>query len=75
MGRDEDPIPQTPSYLAGREKLPEELWKDYDSLVRWYRFCATIHHAHPFVNYKVLADLIRAGWRLSAEPLNEAPGE
>jgi hypothetical protein len=70
--KDDDQTSKTAAYLAGRDKLPEELWSDYDSLVKWYRFYATIHQAHPFVNYRILADLVRAGWRLSAEPLDGA---
>ncbi len=36
-----------------------------------YKFSATVHHGRPYVSYVVLADMVRAGWRLSAEPIKE----
>ena len=52
-----------------REKLPEELRPVFDQLVEEYRFHATIFHRAPFVSPKVLAALVRDGWRqTSAQP-------
>jgi hypothetical protein len=66
---DKKELPNTAAYKEEREKLQRELQSSYDDLVRWYRYLAVRHHSHPFVSYKVLADLVREGWRLSAEPL------
>ena len=41
----------------------EALRSHYDELVLDYKHYAVIHHNHPFVSYKVLADLVRVGWR------------
>jgi len=65
-------LPDTPAYKQEKEKLPPQLRGEYDSLVAWYRFLATRHHSHPFVSYKVLADLIREGWRQSGESITAA---
>ena len=61
-------LPNTAAYKEEREKLKRQLRGPFDDLVRWYRYFAVKHHSHPFVSYKVLADLIREGWRLSADP-------
>ena len=66
-----EPLPKTQAYFEEREKLPEHVREDFDSLVKWYRYYATIHHHQPFVSYKVLADLVRLGWRLAAKPLDD----
>lgn len=65
----DDQLPSSQLYLDERGKLPEELRAQYDTLVKWYRYFATVHHSSPFASYKVLADLIRTGWRLSASEL------
>ncbi len=64
MGDAKDLLPSSEAYRAQREKLPEELREHYDTLVQWYRYYATVHHRSPFVSYKILADLVRDGWRL-----------
>ncbi|MBN2465642.1 hypothetical protein JXD38_08505 [candidate division WOR-3 bacterium] len=56
-----------------RNTLPEELWPAFDELVSHYRYIATSRYGSPFVSYIVLADLIRSGWRCSAEPLGPPP--
>lgn len=71
----DNPLPSSPQFSSEREKLPEELRSEYEALVRWYRFYATVHHFRPFVSYKVLADLIRSGWRHSADPVDESEFE
>jgi len=60
-------LPSTPAYFKQRDKLPEDLRGDFDELVKWYRFYAFCHHTRPFVSYKILADLVREGYRKSAE--------
>ena len=52
-----------------RNSLPEELRPVFDDLVAVYKYAATVHYGRPYVSYVVLADLIRAGWRSSAEPI------
>ena len=59
-------LPKTAAFLTEKQQLPAELRPHYDELVKWYRHLATVHCNHPFVSYKILADLIREGWRLSA---------
>jgi hypothetical protein len=49
---------------VARNSLPEHDRAAFDDLVADYRFYATKHHRNAFVSYAVLADLIRAGWRL-----------
>lgn len=61
-------LPTSPAYHEEREQHPEHLRNDFDSLVKWYRYYAAVHYHRTFVSYKILADLIREGWRLSAEP-------
>ncbi|MBM4118684.1 hypothetical protein FJ251_13305 [bacterium] len=64
-----EPLPTTPAFREAREGLPEGLRNDFDSLVEMYRFYAFLHYERPFVSYKILADLVRNGWRPSADPL------
>ena len=52
-----------------RSSLPEELRPIFDDFVVDYKFAATVHHGAPFVSYIVLAEMVRLGWRLTAEPI------
>ncbi len=54
-----------------RNTLPDDLKPVLDQLVDFYKYAASKHHGSPFVSYIVLAELVRAGWRLSAEPIEE----
>lgn len=54
-----------------RASLPDELKPIFDTFVEDYRFAATIRHGSPFVSYVVLAELVKAGWRPSGEPMGE----
>lgn len=65
-------LPMSPQYLEEREKLPGDLREEFDALVKWYRYYSVLHYRQPFVSYKVLAGLIRSGWRLSAAPIDRA---
>jgi hypothetical protein len=64
-------LPRSEKHEAARVSLPEALWPIFDDLVADYRFLATKHHGSPFVSYQVLAELVKAGWRLSAEPVQD----
>jgi hypothetical protein len=68
MEQQRDPLPNTPAFHSERESLPKDLRSDFDSLVETYRFYAFVHYERPFVSYKILADLVREGWRPSATP-------
>lgn len=58
-------------YLEARDSLPDELKTIFDDCVSHYKYAATIRYGRPYVSYVVLADMIKAGWRLSAEPIKE----
>jgi hypothetical protein len=51
-----------------RDSLPDELKPIFDDFVSDYKFYGTKHHGRPYVSYIVLAEMVRAGWRLGAEP-------
>jgi hypothetical protein len=55
-----------------RSSLPDDLKPVFDDFVADYRFAGTKHHGSPFVSYIILAEMVRAGWRLAAEPLKDA---
>lgn len=54
-----------------RNSLPDDLKPVFDDFVADYRFAATKHHGAPYVSYIVLAEMVKAGWRLAAEPFKE----
>ena len=54
-----------------RNSLPVECQPTFDDLVNDYKFFATKHYRSPFVSYMVLAELVKAGWRLAAAPIAE----
>jgi len=53
---------------AARNTLPDELKSVFDDFVADYKFAGIKHHGSPFVSYIILAEMIKAGWRLAAEP-------
>jgi hypothetical protein len=53
-----------------RNTLPQDLQPVFDDFVRDYKFSAEMHHGSPFVSYIVLAEMVKAGWRLSSEPID-----
>ena len=55
--------------LEARNSLPEELRSVFDEFVSDYKDVATMRHGRPYISYIVLADMIRAGWRLSTKPM------
>jgi len=54
--------------IEARNGLPDELKPIFDDFVADYKYAATLRHGRPYISYIVLADMIRAGWRLSAKP-------
>jgi hypothetical protein len=58
----------TPKYLEARESLPEALRSIYDTLVEEYAFHAQVHYGRGYVAYKVIAALVRDGWRSTQAP-------
>lgn len=76
QGHKEESMPEeekrTEKHSQARNSLPPQMVSVFDELVSEYRFLATKHHRSPFVSYAVLADLIRAGWRPSAQTVPES---
>ena len=62
----------SPKYREAEQALPEELRLFYRQLVQEYEFLAATNYGRGYVAYKVIADLIRAGWRPSGNPI-ESP--
>ena len=61
----------TEKQIEARNSLPDELKPIFDDFVADYKYAATLRYGRPYISYIVLADMIRAGWRLSAEPIKE----
>ena len=55
-------------YIEARNSLSDDLKPIYEEFVADYRYAATLRHGKPYVSYIVLADMIKAGWRPTAEP-------
>lgn len=54
---------------AARRSLPDDLVSVFDAFVKDYKFAGTVHHGSPFVSYVILAEMVKAGWRPSGEPI------
>ena len=54
--------------IEARNSLPEELRPVFDDFVSDYKYAATLRYGRPYISYIVLADMIKAGWRPTAEP-------
>jgi len=50
-----------------RNALPEDLKSVFDDFVSDYMYAATVRHGRPYISYIVLADMVRAGWRLKIQ--------
>lgn len=59
---------RSPKSQIAESRLPEELRPIYRQLVEQYSFVTQLRYGRGYVAYEVLADLVLAGWRLSAEP-------
>jgi hypothetical protein len=67
-------LPDTPQFHAERDRLDAALRDEFDRLVEAYRFHAFHFYQRPFVSYRILAALVRDGWRLvrdKADPIPE----
>jgi len=62
--------PRSEKHEQARSTLPAELQPEFDRFVEDYRYSATLHHGSPFVSYIVLAEMVKAGWRLTGEPID-----
>ena len=66
-------MPDVPSrsekHEFARNTLSDELKPIFDEFVLHYRFAANVHHGSPFVSYIVLAEMVKAGWRPSGDPI------
>jgi len=71
----EDKPARSEKHEAARASLPVELQSVFDQFVEDYKFAGTMHHGSPFVSYIILAEMVRAGWRLTAEPMGVWNGE
>jgi hypothetical protein len=60
---------QSEKKLEARNNLPDELKPIFDEFVSEYIYAATLRYGRPYVSYIVLADMVRAGWRLSAKAI------
>jgi hypothetical protein len=60
---------QSEKQLEACNSLPENLKPVFDAFVADYKYAATMRHGRPYISYIVLADMVRAGWRLSAKPM------
>ncbi len=65
-----DSLKRSEKHELARNSVPIELVSAFDALVADYQFAATVHHRSPFVSYVVLADLVKAGWRRAAQPID-----
>ncbi len=59
-------------YIEAINTLGDRLKPIFEEFVSDYRYAATARHGKPYVSYIVLADMVRAGWRCSAEPQKES---
>ena len=62
---------RSPREEEARNSLPDDLRPVFDYFVADYRFHGTKRHGKPYISYIVLADMVRAGWRLAAEPTRD----
>jgi hypothetical protein len=60
--------PTSDKYKEAEASLPAELQPIFHRLVEEYEYLTSLHFGRGYVAYKVLADLVLAGWRPSAEP-------
>jgi hypothetical protein len=55
---------QSPKFLEARESLPPELRPIYDRLVDEYAYYTALHYGQGYVAYRVIASLVKSGWRV-----------
>lgn len=49
--------------IQAESGLPNELREVFKTLVEDYQASAEVHTKQAWVNYNILADMVRAGWR------------
>jgi hypothetical protein len=59
---------KSPQFEKARQSLREELRPVYDQMVACYAFYSLKHHGREFVSYRIIADLVKEGWRPTAKP-------
>ena len=57
----------SPKYAEAEAKLPDDLRGVYRQMVEQYEFLTKIKYGRGYVAYKVIAEMVLAGWRPSAE--------
>ena len=57
----------SPKSKEAEAKLPEELRPVYQQMVQDYEFLTQVQYGRGYVAYEVLAQMVLAGWRPSAE--------
>ena len=57
----------SPKYREAEAKLPDELRGAYRQMVEQYEFLTHLKYGRGYVAYEVLAEMVLAGWRPSAE--------
>jgi hypothetical protein len=67
-------VKRSEKHEAARAGLPKELQPVFDQFVEDYKFAGVVHHGAPFVSYIILAEMVRAGWRLTGTPLGQWVG-
>jgi hypothetical protein len=60
------------NHELARNSLPEELRPIFDDFVADDKFAGTKHQGAPFVSHVMLAEMVRAGWRLAADPIRDS---
>jgi hypothetical protein len=59
----------TQNYDEARDSLPVELVPVFEQMLEEYKFSTTLHHGRGVSSPKVIAEMVRAGWRPSGEPI------
>ncbi len=57
-------------YKEAEASLPHDLKPVFQRSVEEYEYLTNLHYGRGYIAYKVLADLVLAGWRLSADPMH-----
>ena len=58
----------SPKSKEAEGRLPDELRPVYQQMVEQYKFLTQVKYGRGYVAYTVLAEMVLAGWRPSADP-------
>ncbi len=58
---------ESPKSKQAEDRLPEDLKPVYKRMVEEYLFLTTLRYGKGYVAYELMADMVLAGWRPSAE--------